>query len=144
MTSHFDGLPEFFIGRNILVYDGECPFCTRYAKLVRIRDALGVLHLVDAREGGQEYEWLTEKGFDLDEGMVFVFENTLHHGDRALFQLAVLSTPIGAFNRLNRIVFANHSVARVIYPAFRAARNATLRVLRRTKLVERKTSDRAK
>ena len=35
-----------------LVYDGDCPFCSAYVRFVRLRDAVGTVHLVDAREGG--------------------------------------------------------------------------------------------
>ena len=35
-----------------LVYDGECPFCCAYASYLRVRESVGVLHLIDARDGG--------------------------------------------------------------------------------------------
>src|SRR5690606_25765599 len=33
-----------------IVYDGDCPFCTSYIRLLRIRDAAGPVRLVNARE----------------------------------------------------------------------------------------------
>jgi predicted DCC family thiol-disulfide oxidoreductase YuxK len=35
-----------------LVYDSECPVCKTYCKYIRIRDAVGNLRLVDARQHG--------------------------------------------------------------------------------------------
>ena len=35
-----------------IIYDGQCPFCSRYVRLVRLRDSLGQVELVDARNGG--------------------------------------------------------------------------------------------
>jgi len=36
-----------------IVYDGDCPFCSRYVRLVRLRDAIGPVALVNARDGGE-------------------------------------------------------------------------------------------
>ena len=41
---------------NWLLYDGECPFCSACVKLVRIRENVGKLRLVNARDGGAELE----------------------------------------------------------------------------------------
>ena len=35
-----------------LVYDGDCPFCSRYVQYLRLRQAAGPVRLVNAREGG--------------------------------------------------------------------------------------------
>ena len=34
-----------------LIYDGECPFCSMYAKYMRLKEASGGLQLINAREG---------------------------------------------------------------------------------------------
>jgi protein-disulfide isomerase len=33
-------------------YDGACPFCSAYVRMVRLRKAAGEVRLIDAREGG--------------------------------------------------------------------------------------------
>ena len=35
-----------------IVYDGDCPFCARYVRFVRLRDTIGHVALVNARDGG--------------------------------------------------------------------------------------------
>ena len=35
-----------------IVYDGDCPFCSRYVALVRLREAVGQVVLANARDGG--------------------------------------------------------------------------------------------
>ena len=42
-----------------LVYDGECPVCKTYCKYIRIRAAVGNLHLVDARHSGELMDEIT-------------------------------------------------------------------------------------
>ena len=45
-----------------LVYDGDCPFCSRYVKYLRLRRAAGPVRLVNAREGGPLVDELQRAG----------------------------------------------------------------------------------
>lgn len=119
---------------NWLVYDGECPFCSRYVALLKIREAVGPLKLVDARAGGLEADEVVRAGLDLDEGMVLKLSGRLYHGDDAVHALAMLSEPTGVFNRFNGWVFRSRRRSALLYPIMRAGRNATLRFLGRRKL----------
>jgi predicted DCC family thiol-disulfide oxidoreductase YuxK len=118
----------------VLVYDGECPFCSRYVALVRLREALGPVRLVNAREGGSEVQGLVDAGYDLDEGMVLIWQDRVYHGNACIHMLALLSTPSGAFNRLNAALFRSERASRLLYPVLRTGRNATLRLLGRRKM----------
>ncbi len=117
-----------------IVYDGECPFCSRYVALVRLRETVGAVKLVNARDGGALVERLLDEGYDLDEGMVLFWQGRIYHGDACLHMLALLSTPLGAFNRVNAALFRSERVARLLYPVLRSGRNATLRLLGRRKM----------
>ena len=114
-----------------VVYDGECPFCTSFVKLVRLRETLGPVELVNARTAHPVVERLRHAGFDLNEGMAFVHQGVVHHGDEAVHRLALLSTPVGPFNAMNRWVFESPARARALYPFLRAGRNAALKLLGR-------------
>ena len=109
-----------------LVYDGQCPFCSRYARLVRLRQAVGRLRLVDAREGGPIVDEVTRAGLDIDEGMVLRIGGRLYHGADCIHAIALLSTPAGPFNRLNAALFRSRRLSRLLYPVLRAGRNAVL------------------
>lgn len=117
---------------NWLLYDGECPFCSRYVRLVRLRDAIGPLRLVDARLGGSELSAIRAAGLDINTGMVLSLNGQLYHGDACLNRLALLSTPSGAFNRLNGLLFRSPWMARASYPLMRSVRNGVLRLLGRS------------
>ncbi|MFN3213553.1 MAG: DCC1-like thiol-disulfide oxidoreductase family protein [Henriciella sp.] len=119
---------------NWLIYDGECPFCSQYVKLVRIREAVGGLKLLNAREGGPQYDEVLRAGLDLDEGMVLKLNDRLYHGDDCIHALAMLSEPKGFFNRLNVWVFKSPKRAAFLYPILRAGRNLALKLLGRKKL----------
>jgi len=117
-----------------LVYDGECPFCTRYASMVRLRDSAGSLKILNAREPHAEVDQLTSAGFNLDDGMVLKVGDTVYHGDEALHAVAMLSSRVGWFNRLNYLVFRSSGLSKVLYPALRAGRNLALKLLGREKI----------
>jgi predicted DCC family thiol-disulfide oxidoreductase YuxK len=128
------GLPDAPPATPWLVYDGECPFCTAYVKLVRLRETVGKVRLINARDGGPEVDMIREAGLDLDEGMVFNMDGRLLHGDEAIHALALLTTESGAFNRLSRWIFRSEGRSRALYPALRMGRNIALRLLGREKL----------
>ena len=117
-----------------LVYDGECPFCTRYASMVRLRDSAGSLEILNARDSHPLVEQLAGSGFNLDDGMVLKVGDAVYHGDQALHAVAMLSSRVGWFNRLNYLVFRSSSVSGVLYPVLRAGRNLALRMLGRKKI----------
>jgi predicted DCC family thiol-disulfide oxidoreductase YuxK len=119
---------------NWLLYDGECPFCSRYVSYVRLRQSVGPVDLADARDHPELVREVEMLGLDVDEGMVLKLDGRYHHGADCINMLALLTTPVGAFNRLNRIVFRSKLASKLLYPVMRAGRNATLRLLGRRKL----------
>ena len=116
-----------------LVYDGDCPFCSAYVRHVRLQETVK-LALIDAREGGPLVSEIAALGLDLDEGMVLKIGDQLYHGDQCIHALALLSSPSGTFNRINKIIFRSRWLSRVLYPVLRAGRNLTLRLLGRSKV----------
>lgn len=117
----------------LVIYDGECPFCSSYARLVRLRQNVGPVELVDARARPDLVRELTTAGFDLDEGMVVKSAGEIFHGADAVHWLSVHSTD-GAIGRFHRLLLGNRTMARWAYPFLRAGRNAALRLLARRKI----------
>ena len=117
-----------------IVYDGECPFCAAYVRMLRLREAAGPVRLVDARGDDPVVAGLMAAGIDLDDGMAVIMAGDVHHGAEAMTVLSLLTTRSGAFNRAMRLLFARPGVARALYPPLVAGRNLALRVLGRGKL----------
>ncbi len=117
-----------------IVYDGECPFCSRYIGVLRLRDVAGPVRLIDARSGDAAAARFQQMGFDLNDGMVVEYAGRVHHGADGLHLLAMLSTASGTFNKLNATVFRSTAASKLLYPALRAGRNLTLRALGRSKI----------
>jgi len=121
-------------GAAYLLYDGECPFCARYAALIRLRDAAGPVALIDARQGGPEVEAAAKDGFDLNEGMLLCLHGRTYFGAECIHRLALMTTPVGAFNRLNAMIFRSRMLSMALYPVMKAGRNLTLALLGRKRL----------
>ncbi len=117
-----------------LVYDKQCPACDFYCNLVRIRESVGRLVLIDAREPGELMDKITAAGLDIDQGMVLKVGSTLHYGSDAIHMLSLMSTRSGVFNRLSYWCFHSERVSAFLYPIFRAWRNLLLKALRKNKI----------
>ena len=118
----------------LLIYDKDCPACNAYSQLVRIRQSVGELQLVNAREDSAIMRELTAQGLDIDQGMVLVMANNRYYGSDAIYMLSLLSSRSGVFNRLNYHLFKSRRVAKVLYPLLRGCRNLLLKLLRKRKI----------
>ncbi|MEO1469439.1 MAG: DCC1-like thiol-disulfide oxidoreductase family protein [Pseudomonadota bacterium] len=119
---------------NVLIYDGECPFCAAFVKLVRLREAVGGLRLVNARDGGPEVEAAIAEGYRLNDGMLLRLDGQSYYGDECLNRLALLSSRSTAFNRLNYWLFRSPRLSRISYPVLKRGRALALALLGRRPL----------
>jgi predicted DCC family thiol-disulfide oxidoreductase YuxK len=119
-------------GREIwIVYDGQCPFCTRYMLLYRIGEQVGKVHMIDARSDHPIVAEIRGRGLKLDNGMAVKWNGVVYHGPAAMQVLATLGSEDTAFNSVNRILFSRPRLARFLYPMLVAGRRLTLRLLGR-------------
>lgn len=118
----------------LLVYDKECPACNYYCNLARIRESVGNLVLVDARDGGPVMDEITAAGLDIDQGMVLKVGDRLYYGADAIHSLSLMSTRSGLCNRLSYYLFRSEKVSAASYPVLRSCRNLLLKFLRKSKI----------
>ena len=112
----------------VVVYDGECPFCRRFATMVRLRSAVGKVCLVDARAGSPIVARLRSKGIDLDRGNVFSYGGRDYVGPEALTAISMLAGLGGGTGRAFAWIMRSPFRARLLYPILRGMRNLALRV----------------
>ncbi|WP_299706077.1 DCC1-like thiol-disulfide oxidoreductase family protein [uncultured Tateyamaria sp.] len=117
-----------------IIYDGDCPFCSAYVKLVRLRETVGTIELINARSDDEVIDRINAAGLDLDRGMVVEMGGQLQHGDAAMTTLAMMTTQSGVFNRIMRLMFSRPAIACILYPPLVAGRALTLRLLGRRKI----------
>lgn len=113
-----------------VIYDGQCPFCSAYVELARLREGHEV-ELVDARE---RPDMAGSYRLDLDAGMIVDLDGAVYHGADALWIISVLSSRSGLLNRMASCAFSRRRFARVAYPLMRASRTLVLRVLGRRRI----------
>ena len=118
----------------LLVYDKQCPACHAYCGMIRVRESVGTLRLVNARGAGEIMDEITAKGLDIDEGMVLKVGNTLHYGADAIHVLSLMSSRVGTFNRLTYWMFRSKRLSTILYPLFRFFRNMLLKILRKSRI----------
>lgn len=111
-----------------VVYDGECPFCLAYSKMLRLQETYQV-ELINARDEHPLVSEIVAKKLDLDEGMVVKFDGVIYHGADAMNRLALMSAKSGAVRRLSNWVLANERRSRLLYPWLKFGRNMSLRLL---------------
>ena len=128
----------------LLVYDRECPACNAYCKVVKIRESVGDLRIVDARKNSEVMNEITAQGLDIDQGMVLKMGEQLYYGADAIHTLALIGSRSGILNRLNYWMFKSKIISRVFYPLLRASRILLLKILKKTKInnLKDKSNDR--
>lgn len=118
----------------LLVYDRECPACNAYCQVVNIRESVGDLRIVDAREDSKVMEEITSQGLDIDQGMVLKMGGQLYYGADAIHALALIGSRSGILNRMNYWMFKSKTASSVLYPILRFCRNLLLKILGKTKI----------
>ncbi len=117
-----------------IIYDGDCPFCSAYARFVRLRETVGKVELLDARQHPGLVNDLRTQGVDLNQTMVVRYGGRSYAGADAIQLLSLLSAGSGPANRLLAHIFRDENRARRFYPWLRGGRNLTLRLLGRRRL----------
>lgn len=132
-TTDIGARPEWK-GKTVIVYDGDCPFCSNFVKFQRLRSAIGEVLLIDARSDPSLVVAFQSRGISLDDGMALLMDGQTYFGADTINRLALLSSESDWFNRMNALIFRSPTVSKVLYPFLRFGRNLTLRLLGRKKL----------
>lgn len=117
-----------------IYYDGECPFCTSYVRMLHLRSQVGTVALIDARSDDPRLENIRAAGLKLDNGMAVRHGGKLYHGADAVWILATLSERGGIGRSCLNWLLRHPGRAKAAYPLMVAGRNFTLRILGKRRL----------
>ena len=118
-----------------IIYDGQCPFCAGFVALYRVRQNVGGIELLDARVHPEIVTDMRARGYEINDGMVAVWEGNYYYGQEAVSLMAMLSAETGTFAWLNRLLFTSPRVAGTVYPLLVRGRKIVLKMLRRQPIV---------
>jgi predicted DCC family thiol-disulfide oxidoreductase YuxK len=113
----------------IVVYDGECPFCRSYVRLMALRKAVGRVDLIDARTADPTVRKLVELGYDLNEGMAAIYGGKIYYGSDSVVLLSSMAQEQGWLGRCIALLLREPNRARVLYPILKAGRRMTLKMM---------------
>ena len=100
-----------------LIYDGDCPLCQKLALVTKLRKEYGQLQLINARNSDHPLlVEISQRGFDLDQGMVVYHQKKFLYGAEAISFLANHEEGLTTLAKL-RIVFAKQRfLMKMVYP----------------------------
>ncbi len=117
-----------------IIYDGECPFCSKYVQLIQLKKTIGYVELINARVDPTIKEKLKELSIDINKGMVLIDGKDIYFAEDCVHRLALLSTSSTLFNRMNKFVFKYKTLSKIIYPIMKTGRNFILFILRKKQI----------
>lgn len=123
------------VATMIVIYDGECPFCSNYVRMMALKRSVGTVELVDARSSDSRVKALWARGLDLNEGMAAIYGGTLYYGSDALALISALTGERGLAQRLLSGLLRNPRRARLLYPTMKLGRRIALRALGRSDIL---------
>lgn len=97
--------------------------------MLAIKQLESRFEIVNARQYHPVLEGIKERGLDLEEGFVLKIENDYFHGADAINRLALITTRVGLFNRLNYLIFKSAYLSKILYPMLRTGRSMLLYLL---------------
>lgn len=120
------------IKQPALLYDGDCPLCQNYTQMLSIRENIGELNLINAREHPSLVKESRQLGYMIDDGMLLIIGNEFFYADQALHMLAKLSSSNGFIRKSCQILFGGRRRSIILYPILKFGRKVLLLLLRKT------------
>ena len=117
-----------------IIYDGDCPVCSAYVQMHRLRESVGSIRLVDARQHPDVVDNYARRGIDLNRDFVLKVDGAEYIGGAAMFALSSIASPYALIRRINARLFASSTTSRAIYAVLRVSRWALLLLIGRKPL----------
>jgi predicted DCC family thiol-disulfide oxidoreductase YuxK len=119
-------------GGDYLLYDGECPACSAYVAMSRLRQLYPGLQVLDARTEPSLVADLRRRGYEINVGMVLCLDGVIHFGPEATRMIALLGKASPArWRRLTLAALGSAPWSARLYSWLNRGRGLLLRLLGR-------------
>lgn len=118
----------------VIIYDGDCPFCSKYSSYINLSRSFEEIRLKNARDlNAKEIQELQELGLDINQGIIVQIQgnknNALNYSGRdAMNYLAKYDQNSKFTGKLHRVM-RYEKLSRFIYPILFWGRAVVLKIL---------------
>jgi predicted DCC family thiol-disulfide oxidoreductase YuxK len=98
-----------------IYYDGECPFCTRYVFMLKLREVVGKVDLISLRSQDPRALKILSSGINVNKGFVIEYEDKLYFGGDAFYLINSLVTHDGKLGKIKNLIFSNKKISGFLY-----------------------------
>jgi predicted DCC family thiol-disulfide oxidoreductase YuxK len=112
----------------IIYYDGECPYCKSYQKVIDIKKKYS-FELKDARLHPLEISNLKDQGYKIEDGILMIFKDEIFQGAQALRRIDLLIEKKTTISKLYALIIRLPFFANIMYPIVKIIRIVTLKIM---------------
>ena len=119
---------------EFLLYDGECPVCSRYVLWTNIRNKNPDIALLDARQQPELVAALRTEGIEINNTMFLQVDGRRFVGAAAMAKISVYMPQNTLPQRILRSLTSSQLLFQTIYPGLGLGRKLLLALLRRRQI----------
>ena len=119
---------------DFLLYDGECPICSRYVLWTNIRNKNPDIALLDAHQQPELVAALRTEGIEINNTMFLQVDRRRFVGAAAMAQIRVYTPQNTLPQRILRSLTSSQLLFQTIYPGLVLGRKLLLALLRRRQI----------
>ena len=109
------------------IYDGDCPFCNKFAQLLELKSNINMLEIIDGRKDLPMLTEFFDKGYDINRGAILVHDDEIMQGDKAVqYVCSKIHNPSDALLSLLAKTFSSKSRSSLLFPLLLVSRRFLL------------------
>ena len=112
----------------IIYYDGECPYCVSYQKVIDIKKKYS-FEIKDARLHPKEIANFKDQGYKIEDGILMIFKDEIIQGAEALRRIDLLTEKRTTISKLYALIIRLSFFGYIIYPLVKIIRIITLKIM---------------
>ena len=111
----------------VFIYDGDCPFCNKFAELIELKSSLPNLTVKNARKNKLDIKELYLKGYDIDQGAILLKNDEILHGASAINWIcSQIKEPSDSLLRILSMTFMSKKRTNLLFPLLLISRRIIL------------------